>query len=61
MDHNYNGKATTKKRQKILKQQGGANGFEASQDQIIGKGSYANPQNQALYDKPHCSYAIQQP
>ena len=39
------------RRGKILEQQGKANVFEVSQDQIIGKGTYFDPQHQVLYDE----------
>ena len=36
---------------KILKQQEKEKGLETSQDQILGEGTYADPQTQALYDE----------
>ena len=36
---------------KILEQQGKAKGLETSQDQILGEGTYADPQAQALYNE----------
>ena len=39
------------KEAKILEQQGKAKELEASQDQILGEGTYADSQEQALYDE----------
>ena len=36
---------------KILEQQGKAKRLETSQDQILGEGTYVDPQVQALYDE----------
>ena len=36
----------------ILKDQDRVGGSEASQDQILGEGHYANPDSQAIHNKP---------
>ena len=40
-----------RKEAKILEHQGKAKGLETSQDQILGEGTYADPQAQALYNE----------
>lgn len=40
-----------RKEAKVLGQQGKAKGLETSQDQIFGKGTYANSEVQALYNE----------
>ena len=40
-----------KEEAKILEQQGKAKGLETSQGQILGEGTYADPQIQALYNE----------
>ena len=39
------------RRSKILEQQGKAKEFESCQDQILGESTYADPQDQALYNE----------
>ena len=48
------------RRGKSLEQQGKAKGFEASQDQILGEGTYTDPQDQALMMNTPCPYVTQQ-
>ena len=46
---------------KILEQQGKTKGFETSQDQILGKSHYSDPQEQARNDEhtlPLCSTVV---
>ena len=59
MDHSYSGSDLEKA--KVLEQQRRVKGFEASQDQILGEGCYADPQSQAIYKGRILPYAVQQP
>ena len=48
--YNHYGNAIGKKRQNFRTTEK-AKGFEAFPDQILGKGTYADPQDQALYNE----------
>ena len=50
MGHSYSGSAIGEKL-KALEHQGRVRGFEASQDQVLGKGHYADAQSQAIYNE----------